>query len=400
MKYLILVGSGLTDQPAAERDNKTPLQLSDTPNLDRAVEQGEVGSFRPIPDQFHPGSDVSFLSLLGFAPEKYYGGAASFVANELGIMLEEGEVPLCCDFIHLQSSHNDMVMKDFTASHLSNEDSHALLDALQEQIVDVPVRFHRGEGHHNIMVIKSPPFLEKLLPPHELIGEGIRQHMPAGEEFKELVYITNQAQIILHNHPHNRELQSNGKDPVNSIWLWGNGAAQALPGFYEQFGKQASLVSASLLLKGMARSAGMKVVSVAGATGFANTNYPGKVAAALKELNSADVVYLHVGAAEEFSLRGNLDDKVLAIEDFDSEIVGPLLNNIAGRKDVKMLIMGSHMSSVMQMKYSRDPVPFVVTPSSKRTVSLQHFSEQILESDTARFQNGPALIEALLRDQL
>ena len=400
MKYLILIGSGLTDQPAAERDNKTPLQLSDIPNLDRAVQQGEVGSFRPIPDQFHPGSDVSFLSLLGFAPEKYYGGTAYFVANELGIMLEDGEVPLCCDFIHLQSSHNDMVMKDFTASQLSSEVSQALLDALQEQVVDAPVRFHRGEGHHNIMVIKSPPFSEKLLPPHELIGEGIRQHMPAGEEFKELVYIMNQAQIILHNHPYNQELKSNGNDPVNSIWLWGNGSAQALPRFYDQFGKNASLVTASLLLKGMARSAGMNVVSVAGASGFANTNYRGKVAAALKELNSADVVYLHVGAAEEISLKGNLDDKVLAIEDFDSEVVGPLLDNIAGREDVKMLIMGSHMSSVIQMKYSRDPVPFVVTPANKRTVSLQQFDERILESEAARIQDGPALIEALLKNQL
>jgi 2,3-bisphosphoglycerate-independent phosphoglycerate mutase len=109
--------------------------------------------------------------------------------------------------VQLQSSHNDMVMKDFTSGNLTSQDSRILLDALEEQIGSDSVRFHPGKGHHNLMVIKSPAFNGTLTPPQELIGEGIRQFMPEGDEFKELVYIMNQAQIILHNHPYNKKRQ-------------------------------------------------------------------------------------------------------------------------------------------------------------------------------------------------
>ena len=238
------------------------------------------------------------------------------------------------------------------------------------------------------MVIKSAPFSGTLNPPQELIGEGIRQFMPQGDEFKELIFIMNQAQIILHNHPYNRQLQKEGKDTVNSVWLWGNGRRRALPSFSATFGKSAALITSSLLLKGMGKSAGMNVVDGSGLNGNNPASYQGSVESALKELDAHDVVYLHIGELEDISLKGDLDDKILGIEDFDNEVAGPLLNALNNRNDVKMLLTVNHVSSAALMKYTKDNVPFLVYPAEAEAKTAPAFDEKILDSGKVHFEDG------------
>jgi 2,3-bisphosphoglycerate-independent phosphoglycerate mutase len=290
-----------------------------------------------------------------------------------------------------------MVMKDFTAGQLSAEDSNMLLSALQQNISEPAVTFYPGGGYHNLMVARATVLpAERLTPPNELIGEGIRRHMP--EMCKDIVHLMTQAQIILHNHRFNQERRKQGKDLVNSIWLWGNGKAPVLPLFADRFQKRASMVTASNLFKGMGLSAGMKVVPVSGATGFVNTNYQGKVEAALRELETQDVVYLQVSAPEYASLHGNIDDKIMAIEDLDNKVVGPLLSALADKKNVKMLLAVNHVSSVVHMKYMKDAVPFVVYPTGAGAV--KQFDERILQAGAGHFGDGPSLMEALFRGEL
>jgi len=242
------------------------------------------------------------------------------------------------------------------------------------------------------MVMESEPFSERLTPPNELVGEGIRQFMPDSNQFKELVHIMNQAQIILHNHSSNRRRQQEGLDPVNSIWLWGNGGSTTLPSFEDSFGKTGSVVTASLLLKGIARAAGMNTVSVEGVTGFAETNYQGKVEAALSELEHRDVVYLNVAGAEEVSLKGNIDDKILVIEDIDAKVVGPLLKKLDSKNNVKMMVVVSHMSSAVAVKYGKERVPFVIHPGTSTTPDADQFNESLLHSGKDHFKSGPELM--------
>ena len=214
MKYLVVIVAGLTDRPIAEKDNKTPLQLAETPNLDALVQKGQCGPVQTIPETMNPGNEVSGLGLFGYDPEKFKPGHAALDAIGLGINMEADEIPLCCDLITLQATHDDMVMKDYTGGNLSKEDSELLMKALNEQVVDVSATFHSGKGYHNLLVIKHPPLKEKLSPPNELIGEGIRQFMPEGKGFRELIFVMNQAQIILHNHPYNQKRNKEQKDGV------------------------------------------------------------------------------------------------------------------------------------------------------------------------------------------
>lgn len=395
MKHLVVIVAGLTDKPFAEKDNKTPLQLADTPNLDALTKNATCGPVQTIPDDLHPGNEISCLGLLGLDPKKYSAGHAPLSAMGLGIRPAPDEVALCCDLITLQPTHDDMVMKDYTAGHLSRSDSGLLIDALKEQVVDAPVTFHPGGGYHNLMFIKSPPIAGKLSPPNELIGEGIRRFMP--EENRALIFVMNQAQIILHNHAYNRKRVADNEDPVNSIWFWGNGKLPSLPTFRERYDKSASLITASLMVKGIANLTGMDVVDVEGATGFSDTNYSAKVSATLKELESKDVVFLHISAGEEVSLKGNIDDKILMIEDFDTEVIRPLAQAMETNENIKMMVVVNHVSSAMSMKYERSPVPYLVYPA--QSGDTRQYDEQLLETGKL-FDNAPDLLAAFLTNQL
>ncbi len=392
MKYLVVIANGLTDRPIAEKENKTPLQLSDTPNLDQMVREGYSGSVQTIPENHQVGNEISYLSLLGYDPKKYDIAPSYFDALAMGVNLKDGQIPLCCDFVTLQSSHNDMIMKDYTADHLSCEESREYLKALQDQISDCPVTFYPGSGFHNLMVIESKQFTTRLTPPNELIGEGIRKFMPNEDQFKDLIYIINQAQIILHNHPINQKRKQENIDLVNSIWLWGNGKTGILPSFEGKFGKSASIISPSLLFQGMGKAANMDIVSVEGITGFADTNFNNKVEATIHELKNQDIVYLNVTGAEDISLKGNIDDKVLTIEDIDAKVIGPLLKEISLNANIKMMVVVNHMNSAVDVKYGKDRVPFVITGKDK-TASLNMFDENILNAGNNHFDSGSELME-------
>lgn len=404
MKYLIVLANGLSDHPIAERDNKTPLTLADIPNLDRIAAEGRTGSVRTAPEGLPAGGEVTALSLLGYDPQKHGAGAGEYVAQALGVEVKANEVPLCCDFIILQTSHNDMIVKDFTAGQLADADARTLIEALQEQVMaDTPVAFHAGRGYHNLMVMQSDPFPNRLMPPNGLIGEGIRQHIPQDAPYRELVNIMNQAQIILHNHPFNRKRMAEGTDAVNSVWFWGNTngrGRETMPAFFSRFEKKGAMVTASLLMQGLARQVGMTVLEVEGATGFADTNYKGKVEAALKALDSHDVVYLHMTGAEIVSLQGNIDDKIAAIEDMDGQVLEPVLDYLEAHKDVTLLVTENHMSSVDRMRYDEAPVPFAVYPSGRGRDSIQRFDEDLAQNGSEHFKDGPSLIEALLKGAL
>ncbi|SVE52313.1 uncharacterized protein METZ01_LOCUS505167 [marine metagenome] len=166
-----------------------------------------------------------------------------------------------------------------------------------------------------------------------------------------------------------------------------------MPSFKEKFGKPGTLISASLLFQGMAKAANMNIVSVEGATGFAETNFESKVEATIRALENQDIVYLNVAGAEEISLKGNIDDKILTIEDIDSQVIGPLLKETALNTDVKMMVVVNHMSSAVAIKYGRERVPFVISERNE-TSSADKFDENLLQEGKNHFKSGPELMNA------
>lgn len=365
MKILILLGDGMSDQPVAELDNRTPLQAANTPNMDMMARNGLMGLAHTVPEGLPPGSDVANLSVFGYDPRTCYTGRSPLEALSMGIALGAEDVAFRMNMVTLKPQGGKIYMEDFSAGHIGSEESHQLVAALQEELGNERFQFYPGVGYRHLMVWRGGKDAMKAVPPHDISGKSILEHLPVGDGADQLVWLMNAAQMVLHKHPVNAAREKRGELPANSVWLWGHGKMPKLVSYREKFGLSGAVISAVDLLKGIGVCAGLDVINVPGATGYIDTNYKGKAEAALKAFEDHDFVYVHVEAPDEASHNGSLDHKIQAIEDFDRLVVGTVLEQAGRFDDLRILCCPDHPTPVRLKTHTSDPVPFVIYRQAK-----------------------------------
>ena len=272
-----------------------------------------------------------------------------------------------CNLVNLVDSGGALVMDDYSAGHISTDEAAELVKALDKELSGANVRFYPGTSYRHLMVWEGAPDEMKNLkmtPPHDISDKPTEGHLPQGPGSEELIKLMARSRDILAKNPVNRVRVSDGKKPASSIWLWGNGFAPRMPTMKERFGVEGALISAVDLMKGIGVYAGLDVLEVPGATGYLDTNYAGKVEYGLRALAELDFVCIHVEAPDEASHNGNLEDKIRAIEDFDSEVVAGVLEGIKDIPDYKLLALTDHPTPVELKTHTSDPVPFAVCTSA------------------------------------
>ncbi|MDM7934392.1 MAG: cofactor-independent phosphoglycerate mutase [Methanothrix sp.] len=368
MKLVVLLGDGMADLPLEVLDGRTPLQAASTPHMDYLAGIGRSGLARTVPDSLPPGSDVANLSIMGYPPERYYTGRAPLEAAAMGVPLGPDDIAFRCNLVTVR----DGVMEDYSAGHISSEEGRLLIDALRPLVPGG--RLFPGVGYRNLMVLKSGD--ECLCtPPHDITGRMIRDHIPRGRDADLLIGLMEASVPILASHPVNSRRLAEGRRPANMIWLWGQGRAPSMPTLQERFGLQGAMISAVDLLKGIGRYAGLELIDVPGATGTIDTNYEGKVQAALDALKRLDLVYLHIEAPDEAAHEGDVDGKIRAIELFDERVVGPVAEGLALHDAWRVLLMPDHATPISIRTHSRDPVPFTIAGSGIKPDSVARFDE-------------------------
>jgi len=360
MKYIVLLGDGMSDEPIAELGGLTPLQKAVTPNMDRLARQGVVGLAETVPAAFHPGSDVANLSVFGYDPASCYTGRSPLEAASMGVELGPDDVAFRLNLVTLGVHGGDLFMQDFSAGHISTAEAAELIACLQEELGDDEFQFYPGVSYRHLMVWRGGRDDFKFTPPHDLTNQSIRDHLLRSAAAEPLMQITNGAQLLFKTHPVNRKRELAGKMPANSIWLWGQGRRPQMPTLQEKYGLTGAVISAVDLIKGIGIYAGLEVINVPGATGYIDTNYKGKAEAALAALQHHDYVYVHVEAPDEAAHAGNLQDKLQAIEDFDREVVGTVMARAAELGDYRILVLPDHPTPVAKMTHTKDMVPFIL----------------------------------------
>ena len=369
MKLVVLLGDGMADLPLEALGGRTPLQAAEKPNMDRLAKQGRSGLARTVPEGFAPGSDVANLSVLGYDPAECYTGRAPLEAAAMNVHLGPDDIAFRCNFVTIE----DGLMKDYSAGHISSPEGQELIEALAPLIPGR--RLYPGVSYRNLLVLQAGANAE-CTPPHDISGQPVEEHLPRGQDSQLLVSLMEAARPVLERHPVNRRRKAAGKRPANAIWLWGQGPAPDMPSFAEKYGLCGAMISAVDLLKGIGRYAGMEVIDVPGATGNIDTNYQGKVDAALQALQSRDFVYLHIEAPDEAGHEGETDLKVRAIELFDEKVVGPVLQGLEkSGADWRVLLMPDHATPIAIKTHSSDPVPFTIAGSGIQPDSLDRFDE-------------------------
>lgn len=401
MKYIVIIGDGMADRPLKELGGKTALQKALTPNMDRLAASGISGRVRTVPSDMHPGSDVANLSILGYDPHRYYSGRAPLEAASIGVKLGKNDIAFRCNLVTLKYNRNRtrMIMEDYSSGHISTEEARVLIKDLQAELGTKLIKFYPGISYRHLMIWSGGSADLECVPPHDITGKDIAEYLPVGSGEELLRKIMIDAADILTDHPVNRKRIKKGKNPANSVWLWGQGKKPVLPRFRRKYSIEGALISAVDLTKGLGIYAGFRLLEVPGVTGYLDTNYKGKANAALKALKDVDFVYIHVEAPDEAGHSGRIADKIRAIEDFDRLVVGTVLRGARALGDHRILLLPDHPTPVELRTHTGDPVPFVLFDSRalKKNKGIQ-FNEEIVDrADALSFEEGHKLMDFFIR---
>lgn len=409
MKYFIVIPDGAADQPRPELGGKTPLEAATTPHMDSLAHRGRIGLTNHVPEQYSPGSEVACMSLMGYDPTVYFTGRAPLEAAAQHIDLAENDWAIRCNLVTISLQHGREVMEDFTADHITTEESQSLLSTAQQGLTDnfpdlVGWTFTPGVSYRNLLLYRGLNDRPSLLgtdltttPPHDLMDKPIEESFPQGTGGQLLKDIMLCSSRWLINHPINQQRQREGKRPATHVWLWGAGRAPSMESFIEKYTINGTMITAVDLLRGLASLAGWKRQEVPGATGYLDTDYMAKGRYAIKEFSNTDLVCVHVEAPDEASHEGNTTAKVRSLEQIDEKIVGPVWNHLRSLGDYRILICPDHPTFIATKTHSRGPVPFVMAGSDITSSGLTSYCEASAALSNDVIQEGWQLIGEFLR---
>lgn len=398
MKYVVILGDGMSDEPIEKLGGKTPLEYANTPVMDELAAKGEVGMVQNVPAGMAPGSDVANLSVLGYDPHACYTGRSPLEALSIGIQMEPEDVAFRCNLVTLteEEPYGQKTIIDHSSGEISTADADILMNAIREAFDDDTFRFYTGTSYRHIMIWKNGKVVP-LEPPHDHLTQVIGPWLPQEPRLREFM---EKSFDILNNHPLNLQRAAQGKNKANSLWYWGAGTKPSLRNFGDKTGRKGAMISAVDLLKGIAVGSGMKVYPVEGATGSIDTNFEGKAQAAVDALlrDGCDFAYIHLEAPDEMGHQGLVKEKVQSIEYLDSRIVAPICHAMeqAG-EDYRILVLPDHPTPIRIRTHSSDPVPYVLYDSTRQEKKRAHYTEAEAQATGIFYPQGYVLLDKLLK---
>ena len=392
MKYALIIPDGAADQPIDALDGKTPLQAAQTPNMDWIAANGKIGTVRNVPEGMPCGSDVAILSVLGYDPKQYYTGRAPLEAAAQGLRIAPDEWVFRCNLVTLA----DSVMEDYCAGHITTEEAAQLINELNRNLGNQSIRFYPGVGYRHLMTYNGDVDVQTI-PPHDILGKSIREHLPRGAGSGTLRDLIDRSQVVLSEQEVNNIRRDLGENPATSIWLWGQGKMPQLPAFADRYGIDGAAITAVDLVRGLATLIGWERIEVPGATGYIDTNFAGKGAAAVEALDRLDLVCVHVEAPDEAGHNQDVAAKVQAISEIDRHVVGPVLDRLRAEGDQwRICVLPDHPTPCAIRTHTGDPVPFAVAGKRIEAVISGPFDEQAADASDLHIPRGCELMEYFL----
>ena len=399
MKYVVVLGDGMADEPIEQLGGKTPIEYADTPNLDRLSKLSEIGLVHTIPEGMKPGSDTANLSVLGYDPKKYYSGRSPLEALSIGVPMKDTDVALRCNIVTISDDDvpfEEKIIIDHSSSEIETEDCAILLEAVRKELENEMYQFYVGTSYRHCLIWDKGEVID-LVQPHDVLTQVIGQHLPQDEVLRNMM---KKSYEILKDHPINIERKKNGLNPANCCWFWGAGTKPMLSSFEEKTGKKGMMISAVDLLKGIAVGASMGVVEVEGANGGLHTNYEGKMQAAVDALTTGgyDFAYVHVEAPDEMGHQGSVERKVQAIENLDKRVIGPLESKLKEQGvDFRMLVLPDHPTPIRVRTHTDKEVPYMLYDSTAEENRSWNYSEKEATESGNYVAEGHTIIDKLFQ---
>ncbi|MEE3484324.1 MAG: cofactor-independent phosphoglycerate mutase [Bacteroidales bacterium] len=401
MKYLIILGDGMADEPIPSLGNKTILQAAKTPTMDKLAKMGRNGLLATVPEGFHPGSEIANLTVMGYDVAKVFEGRGSLEAASMGVDIEPDEMAMRCNIICIQ----DDKIKNHSAGHISNEEAYQLIEYLNEKLGNKDVRFFPGVSYRHLLKIKHGNKHVLCTPPHDVPGTPykdvlVKAACPEAESTAKLLNeLILKSMEILPEHPVNKKRVAEGKDPANSIWPWSAGYKPNMKTLMQLYGlKNGAVISAVDLIKGIGVYAGLKSIEVEGATGLYDTNYEGKAQAAIDALKENDFVYLHIEASDEAGHEGNVELKLKTVEYLENRVVKPIFEEVSKwTEPVTIAILPDHPTPCRLKTHISAPIPFLIYYPGIEADEVQQYDEESAKKGIYGTLEGDEFMNVLLK---
>ncbi len=402
MKYIIVLGDGMADEPVDSLGGRTPLEAAETPVMDRLAREGRSGLFKTVADGMHPGSEVANMAVLGYDVPEVYEGRGVLEAASMGVDVPEGWMAMRCNLITVEDGR----IKNHSGGHISTEEADELIKTLNRELGSDSVRFHTGVSYRCLLLIKGGDKRIACTPPHDVPGAEFSDKMvkalsPEADATAALINsLILGSQSVLASHPVNLKREAAGKAPANIIWPWSPGYRPKMVPMGQMYPVRSGVViSAVDLIFGIGVYAGLTPIKVEGATGLYDTNYEGKVEAALDAMRKgADFVFLHVEASDEAGHDGDVGLKLRTIENLDSRVLRPLMDAVDGMdEEVSVALLPDHPTPCAVRTHTADPVPFVIWRKGMPADGVTEFSENASRGGCYGLIEGDTFIREFLK---
>ena len=397
MKYIVVLGDGMADEPMEALGGKTPLEVANIPTMDALAGMGEMGMVQNVPAGMSPGSDVANLSVMGYNPKESYSGRSPLEALSIGIDMEPDDIVFRCNVVTLseEEPYGEKTIIDHSSGEISTAEADQLMQTIRENFNSDEFQFYTGTSYRHIMIWKKGR-LAQLEPPHDHLTDVAGPWLPKEQVLREFM---EKSFALLNNHPVNLARAAQGKNKANSLWYWGAGTKPSLRNFQEKTGLKGAMISAVDLLKGIAVGTGMKVCTVENATGSIDTNWEGKAQAAVDALlkDGSDFAYIHLEAPDEMGHQGLTEEKITSIEYLDSRVIAPVKRAMeqAG-EDFRMLILPDHPTPIRVRTHTAQPVPYVLYDSTVQRKGISRYTEKEAMATGIFEPDGYKLMERFL----
>lgn len=372
-KGLMIIIDGMGDRSCPAMQGRTPLEAAITPHLDRLAGNGITGLVDPLVPGIPVGTHTGTGVLMGLAPADAARLARGPVeAAGVGLEPQAGEVFLRCNFATLAGEAGGMRIEDRRAGRIL-EGTAELAAALQ----DIPLgdgiaaSLYPATQHRAVLRLRGPGLSAEVTDTDPGSGREARGLLSARARDPNDRAAIRTAQAInlaveeahrrLARHPLNQQRQASGLLPANGLLTRGAGQFAPLQNIVSHLGLRASVIAGERTVLGLGRLFGFRTLCEPGFSALPYTDLEAKLRAALTELQSHDLVFLHIKGPDISSHDRDPLGKKEGIERID-RVLGGL-----PQSDLVITITGDHSTDSGVGRHSGDPVPgLMLAPNGRR----------------------------------
>lgn len=392
MRTIVVAIPGAADRPIEELGGRTPLEAASAPNWGRLSTDGRLGRVATAPEGMRAEESAFVLALFGLDPTAYgdVGASLDALALDMGVGSLDQALRLS-----LVTADADTIL-DPTAGRIGQDESALLLAALEADLGDPSLSFRAGPGGTHALLWRGARDVRlQAVPPYDLVERAFAPALPRGTGIGRLLAAIQRSAALLPTHEVNELRRDLGENPATLVWPWCPGVALPLPNFHERTGRQGAAVGIDNAFRGAALAQAIPVVLPEGSMGRPEGALRATADAALSALETADVVWVHVGGVAAAAYGRDFVGKVECIEAVDGFLLAPLLA-AATERAIRLLVLAGPGVSAETGRVLTDPVPFAVYGRGARSHRRAPFSEVGAQSAGFRVDRAFELLDFVL----